>query len=85
LKDAARPSRVKPLSPEAIEQVVHMTLHQKPPNATHWSMRSMAVAAGIPYTSVQRTRGTGPRARCPMAHRGIGEWLERTHPQRRTR
>src|SRR5436305_14832713 len=46
LKDATRPSRVKPLSPEKIEQVVHMTLHEKPPNATHWSLRSMAAAAG---------------------------------------
>jgi uncharacterized protein (DUF736 family) len=47
LKDATRPSRVKPLSPETIKQVVHMTLHEKPPNATQWSGRSMAAAAGI--------------------------------------
>src|SRR5262245_43945134 len=33
LKDATRPSRIKPLSPEVIERVVHMTLHGKPPNA----------------------------------------------------
>jgi len=54
LKDATRPSRVKPLSPEKIAQVVHMTLHEKPPNATHWSTRSMAKAAGISYSSIQR-------------------------------
>ena len=54
LKDATRPSRVKPLAPEKIAQVVHMTLHQKPPNATQWSVRSMAKAAGISYSSVQR-------------------------------
>jgi hypothetical protein len=54
LKDATRPSRVKPLRPEKVKQVVHMTLHEKPPNATHWSMRSMARAAGISYSSVQR-------------------------------
>jgi transposase len=54
LKDATRPSRVKPLLPETIERVVHMTLHEKPPNATHWSPRSMAKAAGISYSSVQR-------------------------------
>ena len=54
LKDATRPSRVKPLSPEVIARVVHMTLHEKPPNATHWSLRSMAKAAGISYSSVQR-------------------------------
>jgi transposase len=54
LKDATRPSRVKPLLPEKITQVVHMTLHEKPPNATHWSLRSMAAAVGISYSSVQR-------------------------------
>ena len=31
-----------------------MTLHEKPPNATHWSVRSLAKAAGISYSSVQR-------------------------------
>jgi transposase len=54
LKDATRPSRVKPLSAETIKRVVHMTLHEKPPNATHWSTRSMAAAAGISNSSVQR-------------------------------
>jgi transposase len=54
LKDATRPSRVKPLTAEKIRQVVHMTLHEKPPNATQWSLRSMAAAAGISYSSVQR-------------------------------
>ena len=54
LKDATRPSRVKPLAPERVKQVVDMTLHEKPPNATHWSLRSMAKAAGISYSSVQR-------------------------------
>ncbi len=54
LKDATRPPRRKPLAAEKIKQVVHMTLHESPPNATHWSVRSMAAAAGISYSSVQR-------------------------------
>src|SRR5438093_6266306 len=54
LKDATRPSRVKPLTPKKVRQVVHMTLHERPPNATHWSVRNMAAAAGISYSSVQR-------------------------------
>ena len=54
LKDAPRPSRVKPLAPEMIKRVVHMTLHEKPPNATQWSVRIMAKVAGISYSSVQR-------------------------------
>jgi transposase len=54
LKDATRRSRVKPLTPEKINQVVHMTLHEKPPHATQWSVRSMAAVAGVSYSSVQR-------------------------------
>src|SRR4029079_14143074 len=54
LKDATRPPRRKPLTAEKIGQVVDMTLHQTPPNATQWSVRTMAVAANISYSSVQR-------------------------------
>jgi hypothetical protein len=54
LKDATRLSRRKPLAPEKIKQVVHMTLHETPPNATQWSLRSMAAAAGLSRSSVQR-------------------------------
>ena len=54
LKDATRPPRRKPLTAEKIKQVVDMTLHETPPNATHWSVRTMAAAANISYTSVQR-------------------------------
>ena len=54
LKDATRPPRRKPLTAETIKQVVHMTLHEKPPNATQWSVRSMAVAAGLSPSSIQR-------------------------------
>ena len=54
LKDATRPPGRKPLTAETIKRVVDMTLHEKPPNATQWSARSMAKAAGISYTSVQR-------------------------------
>lgn len=54
LKHATRPPRVKPLAPEKVRQVVQMTLHEKPPNATQWSVRSMARAANISHSSVQR-------------------------------
>src|SRR3712207_2290119 len=37
-----------------LRQVVEMTLHTKPPNATHWSVRTMAKAVGISHTAVQR-------------------------------
>ncbi len=54
LKDATRPPGKKPLAPETVKQVVHMTLHTKPPQATHWSVRTMAKAVGISHTAVQR-------------------------------
>ena len=54
VKDATRPPGRKPLTAETIKRVVHMTLHEKPANATQWSARRMAKAAGISYTSVQR-------------------------------
>ena len=54
LKDASRPPRRKPLTAEKIAEVVHMTLHAKPPNATHWSIRTMAVVAGLSASSIQR-------------------------------
>ena len=54
LKDATRPPRRKPLSAEQIKRVVDLTLKETPPNATHWSLRSMARAAGLSPSSVQR-------------------------------
>jgi transposase len=53
-RDATRPGRKPPLSAETIQQVVHKTLHEKPPAGTHWSVRKMAAASGLSYTSVQR-------------------------------
>jgi transposase len=54
LKDATRPPRRKPLTAEKIAEVVHLTLHTKPPNATHWSVRTMAPVAGLSPSSIQR-------------------------------
>ena len=54
LKDATRPPRRKPLTAEKIAEVVHMTLHAKPPNATHWSVRTMAPVMGLSPSSIQR-------------------------------
>src|SRR5215831_2508759 len=53
LRDKTRPSRKKPLSAEVKLKVLTTTM-QPPPNATHWSTRSMAKAVGISHSSVQR-------------------------------
>jgi len=54
LRDAPRPGRHPTISPELEECVVHATLREKPANATHWSVRTMAEAHGLSRMSVQR-------------------------------
>ena len=54
LTDATRPPRRKPLTAEKIAEVVHLTLHAKPANATHWSVRTMAPVVGFSPSSIQR-------------------------------
>src|SRR5215469_12576970 len=53
-KDAPRPGKPRTITDREVKRVVEMTLHQKPVNATHWSTRTMAQAAGISEASVRR-------------------------------
>jgi transposase len=53
-KDAPRPGRTRTITDTRVNKVVEMTLRQKPANATHWSTRTMAAAAGISEASVRR-------------------------------
>ncbi|NIA16685.1 MAG: IS630 family transposase, partial [Nitrospiraceae bacterium] len=53
-KDAPRPGRKPKLSTAKVREVIKATLETKPPNATHWSVRSMAAAQGISRTAVHR-------------------------------
>jgi transposase len=53
-KDAPRAGRTRTISERRVKKVVEMTLRQKPANATHWSTRTMAAAAGISEASVRR-------------------------------
>ena len=52
LKDKPRPGAKRTITDEKISEVVRMTLEEKPPDATHWSLRSMAAASGISRSSV---------------------------------
>jgi transposase len=54
LHEATRPPGKPPLTPATIEQVVNMTLAEPPGEATHWTCRAMAKAAGVSHRSVQR-------------------------------
>jgi transposase len=53
-KDAPRPGRPSTITPDKIQDVVRKTTQEKPSNATHWSTRSMAQAAGLSEKSVRR-------------------------------
>lgn len=53
-RDKARAGRRPGLTAEQIGTVVHMTLHERPPQATQWSTRSMALASGVSRESVRR-------------------------------
>jgi transposase len=53
-KDAPRPGRPSTITPAKIQDVVRKTTQEKPRNATHWSTRSMAQAAGLSEKSVRR-------------------------------
>jgi transposase len=54
LRDKTRPPGKKPLAAAVKRKVLAKTASETPPNATHWSVRSMATAMGISHTSVQR-------------------------------
>jgi transposase len=53
-QDAPRPGRLPKISGRKVQAVVNETLHDTPPNATHWSTRSMAAAHGVSAATVRR-------------------------------
>ena len=53
-KDAPRPGRIPKIPHAKVAAVVEATLHGTPPNATHWSARSMAKAQRLSRMTVQR-------------------------------
>jgi transposase len=53
-KDAPRPGRTPIITPAKVQEVIRKTTREKPDNATHWSTRSMAAAAGLSEKSVRR-------------------------------
>ena len=53
-KDAPRPGRKPKLAAARVRRVIQATLETTPPNATHWSLRTMAKAQGISRMAVQR-------------------------------
>jgi transposase len=54
LRDKTRPPGREPLPQALKEKVLTKTATETPPEATHWSVRTMAAEMGISRTSVQR-------------------------------
>jgi len=52
-REKTRPPGKPPLAAEVVNRVLEMTATQTPPDATHWSLRTMAKAVGIAPSSVQ--------------------------------
>ena len=53
-KDAPRPGRIPKISSRKIKAVIEATLHTTPPNATHWSTRTMARAQNLSEATIRR-------------------------------
>ena len=53
-KDAPRSGRIPKISSQKISEIIRKTTTQTPPGATHWSTRSMAMAAGVSAATVGR-------------------------------
>lgn len=53
-KDAPRPGRKPKITPKLVREIIRKTTQEAPPNAGHWSTRSMAAAMGISEASVRR-------------------------------
>jgi len=54
LEEKPRRGRKRLYEADAVETIVDTTLSTKPPNATHWSTRTLAARVGTSHSTVQR-------------------------------
>jgi transposase len=54
LQDEPRPGAPRTISDDDVEALIVKTLEETPPDATHWSTRSMAEATGMSQSGVSR-------------------------------
>jgi len=54
LRDRTRPGRKKRIDEAKVREVVEKTLNEKPQDATQWSTRSLASAAGLSPATIRR-------------------------------
>ena len=53
LRDKSRPPGKAPIAPDRVAWIVRLTQQPPPHEATHWTLRAMAAAAGIAASTVQ--------------------------------
>lgn len=53
LRDKTRPPGRAPLAPERVAEIVRLTQTPPPHEATHWTLRAMAVTAGVAASTVR--------------------------------
>ena len=54
LRDKTRPPGKAPISEAVVAEMIEKTLHETPPEATHWTVRDMAKVMGMSISTVQR-------------------------------
>jgi transposase len=54
LFDEHRPGRPRTIEDDQVAAVIEKTLYNKPDDATHWSIRSMAAETGFSHTTIRR-------------------------------
>jgi len=54
LTDEYRPGRPRTVSDDQVAAVIERTLHTKPKDATHWSIRTMGAETGLSHTTIRR-------------------------------
>jgi len=59
-RDAPRPGRKPAIRQSVFRKLLAKTTQEKPPNATHWSTRTMAKAVGVSHATVQRVLAPPP-------------------------
>lgn len=63
LRDKTRPPGKAPIADAVVAEMIEKTLHETPPEATHWTVRDMAKVMGISVSTVQkiwRAHGLAP-------------------------
>ena len=64
LRDRSRPPGKAPLPPARVAEIVRLTQEAPPHEATHWTLRAMAKAAGVAPSTIQaiwKAHGLSPR------------------------